>query len=348
MRKVRSAEYKPLTEGLYALHDGPLVKPDSVDAIIFDVDGVLVEVSGSFRQVISLTVQHYFNRVLNVPGEARLLTAEETGLFKLAGDFNNDWDLSKGAVAFCLMKQICSGNGSSDTAAIRNAAPSLEEFTSLVGRLGGGLGNAVDYAREQLDDTGRTRFDSEYRPELIKRIFMEYYAGPGLSEELYGIRAEHYDGPGLIEQEVFLLNLSLIERLQKDGLKFGILSGRTPGEAAYLFRKQGLDKLLEPEFILTDDGGLPGKPNPAGLALLARRMEFAGAIYVGDVPDDWATVLRYRSEHPELPPVAGCMVSTGAVSHGILDRYIEGERVDYLAADVNHLLSAVNDFRRGV
>ena len=333
--------YTPLSEGVYALQQGPRVRLDELDAVIFDVDGVLVEVSGSFRQVISLTVQHYFNHVLKVPGQERLVSAEDTGLFKLAGNFNNDWELSKGATAFCMMKLIASGNGNTTASEIISMGPALDEFTGEVGKRGGGLDNALGLVRERLDSPGLKRFEESFDPELIQRIFMEYYAGPKLCGPLYGIEAQHYHGPGMIEHEVFLLNLSLVERLAADGVKFGILSGRTPEEAAYLFERQGLDKLLEREFILTDDGSIPGKPNPAGLAHLAGKMKFNGGIYVGDVPDDWTVVKRYGQECPELPPMAGSLVSTGGTSEKIMSSFTENERVDYLAADVNYLLQTI-------
>ncbi len=343
MKIVGSPGYRPLSEGVYVLEHGLCVQPSAVDAVIFDVDGVLVDVSGSFRQAISNTVQHYFNRVLDVPGDELLVDTAEYELFKLAGDFNNDWDLSKAAVAYCLMKQIRAGNGSADTAAIRKLGPALEDFTSDVSKRGGGLASALSFVRETLDQAGREKFDAKFDPVLIKRIFMEYYAGPEHCGQLYGIEAGHYHGPGLIEQELFLLNLSMVERLQLKGIKFGILSGRTPEEADFLLRAEGLDSLLDPEFVLTDNGEIPAKPNPAGLAVLAGRMGFTAALYVGDVPDDWTTVRRYRAEHPRLAPLAGCIVSTGSTSGGVMGRFLENERVDYLAADVNHLLSVINE-----
>ena len=345
MKVVGNPGYRPLSDGVYALEAGNCVPPAAVDAVIFDVDGVLVDVSGSFRRANTLSVQHYFNRFLNIPGDDLLIDTAEYELFKLAGDFNNDWDLSKAAVAYCLMKQICGGNGSADTSSIRKLEPSLEDFTVRVSKRGGGLANALSLVRETLDDAGLEKFEKKFDPELIKRIFMEYYAGTERCGQLYGIEAGHYHGPGLIEEEVFLLNVSMIERLQLKGVQFGILSGRTPEEADYLFRREGLDRLLNPRFILTDDGDLPAKPNPAGLATLAGRMGFTAAVYVGDVPDDWTTVRRYRTEHESLAPVAGCMVSTGSTSGGAMDRYLAKERVDYLAADVNHLLAALYEAR---
>jgi HAD superfamily phosphatase len=53
--------------------------------VIFDMDGVLVEVSGSYRQAIINTVEHFTGRRLTFP---------DIQFWKNKGGFNNDWILS--------------------------------------------------------------------------------------------------------------------------------------------------------------------------------------------------------------------------------------------------------------
>ena len=55
------------------------------DVIVFDMDGVLVEVGQSYREAIRETVRHF-------TGE--LVTHDEIQNFKNAGGWNNDWLLS--------------------------------------------------------------------------------------------------------------------------------------------------------------------------------------------------------------------------------------------------------------
>ena len=333
--------YRRIAEGLDALETGLPFELATADAAIFDVDGVLVEVSGSFRQVISVTVQFYFNEVLGVPGSVRFITGEETGLFKLAGRYNNDWELSDGAVAFGLLKLLEAESENGVTVdALRLAAPPLEEFTGAVKARGGGLDNTLNLVRERLEPAVRDRFDQLYQPEQIKRIFMEYYAGSPHCRRLYGFDPEYYSGPGLIENEIFLLDLGLAERLGETGVRFAILSGRTPGEADFLIRNSGLDRFLDPHFVITDDGSFPGKPDPSGLRLLAERMNFQAAVYVGDVPDDWTTVVNYQASRGSLSPVAGCLVRTGATAQKLMQEFYDRAGVHYVAADVNSLLAA--------
>lgn len=342
MKTTSGTSYIEIDKGVMALTCGLLFTLDQADAVIFDVDGVLVEVSDSFRQVISLTVQFYFNRILEIPGQERLIKAEETGHFKLAGRFNNDWELSKGAVAHGLLK-LLSANGTHTITMerLREIPPLVEDFTAEVKKCGGGLEETLKLVKEKLGESLFREFESHYKPKLIKEIFMEHYAGTQLCRFFYGFDPEYYRGPGLIEKEQAILDLSLIRKLAESGIPFGILSGRTPEEATYLFRKTGLDKFLKPEFVITDDGTLPGKPDPAGLQLLVNRMGFSNGIYVGDVPDDWTAVENYRLQNPGGPPIACCMVQTGATGAELMRGFYTESEVDYLAEDVNHLLRAM-------
>lgn len=342
MKTASGASYLEIARGVLELDRGLPFTLDQADAVIFDVDGVLVEVSDSFRQVISHTVQFYFNRILEIPGQARLISPEETGHFKLAGRFNNDWELTKGAVAHGLLK-LLSANGTYPVTMekLRESPPLVEDFTAEVKERGGGLEETLKLVQGELGESGCREFESRYKPELIRKIFMEYYAGTQHCRSFYGFDPEYYSGPGLIEKEQDILDLSLIRKLAERGISFGILSGRIPEEAGYLFRKTGLDKFLKPEFVVTDDGSLPGKPDPAGLQLLAGRMGFRAGIYVGDVPDDWTAVENYRQQNPGGPPIACCMVQTGATSPELMTGFYTESEVDYLAADVNYLLTAI-------
>ncbi len=54
-------------------------------ALIFDMDGVLVDVTGSYREAILATVEHF---------TGGRLSHEEIQAMKNRGGFNNDWELS--------------------------------------------------------------------------------------------------------------------------------------------------------------------------------------------------------------------------------------------------------------
>lgn len=59
---------------------------NNVKAVLFDMDGVLVDVSASYRKAIQQTVQFFTGT------EASLLEIQQ---FKEQGGYNNDWDLTE-------------------------------------------------------------------------------------------------------------------------------------------------------------------------------------------------------------------------------------------------------------
>jgi HAD superfamily phosphatase len=62
---------------------------DQLRAILFDIDGVLVDVSNSYRQAIAQTTEYFTNKVV-LPNEIQELK-QKTG-------FNNDWDLTEALI----------------------------------------------------------------------------------------------------------------------------------------------------------------------------------------------------------------------------------------------------------
>ena len=74
-----------------------------MDILIFDMDGVLIDVSKSYRKTIQKTVQIYMETCLGFKRTREdWITHEEISLFKSAGGFNNDWDLTSGLLLYVL------------------------------------------------------------------------------------------------------------------------------------------------------------------------------------------------------------------------------------------------------
>src|SRR5687767_4481610 len=93
----------------------------TLDALILDIDGVVLDVSQSFRVAISQTTQLYATRWMHLEDTGPLLPEDQIDLFKMAGGFNSDWDLTNAAVGLVLAKQAQSG--ATDTQSIVNQAP---------------------------------------------------------------------------------------------------------------------------------------------------------------------------------------------------------------------------------
>jgi len=72
------------------------VSKDSPQAILFDMDGVLVDVTDSYRMAIKKTAEFFLNEKISLA---------EIQEFKNRGGYNNDWDLTE-AILFSYGKKI--------------------------------------------------------------------------------------------------------------------------------------------------------------------------------------------------------------------------------------------------
>ena len=64
--------------------------PRQIKAVLFDMDGVLVDVSGSYRRAVEETAAHFTGRDIE---------AGEVQRYKNRGGFNDDWKLTHALVA---------------------------------------------------------------------------------------------------------------------------------------------------------------------------------------------------------------------------------------------------------
>ena len=130
-----------------------LDKISQVDTLVFDIDGVLIDVRDSYREAICQTVQFYFKEILCFRGSQNLINPEEVKYFKMAGGFNNDWDLTSAVVLFYLMK--ARENNLKDVYELKNAKPDIKTFTTKMLSPGGGLAKVIDliekYGIEEAD-----------------------------------------------------------------------------------------------------------------------------------------------------------------------------------------------------
>jgi phosphoglycolate phosphatase-like HAD superfamily hydrolase len=73
-----------------------------VDGVIFDCDGVLVDIRESYNKAIAKTVSYTLKALTNFEVPERLISNEVIYLFRKTGGFNNDWDTVYGTLMFIL------------------------------------------------------------------------------------------------------------------------------------------------------------------------------------------------------------------------------------------------------
>lgn len=252
------------------------------EIIVFDIDGVLIDTSMSFRFAVSRTIQYYMTKILCYKDTGILIQPEEVQLFKLAGGFNDDWVLSQSAILFFTYKAL--KFDAKDTKSIRLLPPTLIEFTNSVSYEGEGLRKVKEYLAS-LDGNIFYKAEEKLDKNLVIRIFQEIYAGSRYMKKLY--RSEPILGTeeGLWKNEKVILDKSLLP----EDISYGIYTGRTAGETELALEMLRLN--IPSQAVITMNSSII-KPNPRGLEIIREYYKRDILAFIGDSMDDILTAVN--------------------------------------------------------
>ena len=266
-----------------------------MNLLVFDMDGVLVDVSGSYREA---TRQAAYIFLKSCKGgdllKAPLFSLEELAAVKQSGGLNNDWDMTHRVISLLLVMADCGGSGTDgakreqwDVAPLAQYLDKAERPLSAIME-SGRLSKAAD--KYYAGDVGSGN--------IIKQIFQEIYLGQELFAQTYGFAPQYCTQDGLILKEKLFISRSLLQNLAA-GNKLAIATGRPRSEALYPLKKHGLDMFsdivsldecdAEEKRILEKTGCKVslGKPSPFMLDRIATLYPDAEKLYYfGDVGDD--------------------------------------------------------------
>ena len=237
----------------------------NVDAVILDIDGVLVDVADSYRRAIVESIEHVY-------GES--IERDQIQLFKDAGGFNNDWELTDAAALYILARR-------------EKPALSIETYTGLIAASGGGITAAETAIADELDPAAREQVLSEWDRDRLRDVFQQLYLGSDLYRELEGDEPD-LQTEGFIHDEPVILTPET--RAALEAWPIGIITGRPAAEADIALDRVGLD--IPDERRFTMDDWEAGKPDPHALLTLAERLDADRSVFVGDTLDDIRTVVN--------------------------------------------------------
>ncbi len=249
--------------------------------IVFDVDGVLVDTSRSFPAAIAKSITHY-GQICGISFD-KFLVREDVRTFKTVPGYNNDWDLDEALLIFYLQKQFL------------ESPLNLTQFLRETCRLDVGLAG-IKMWLHRLPSPERKNIITLYRPDLLRKLAMEYYAGAKYCEFLYGLFPRYGVKAGTLELEKSLIDTEILSQLQYD---FGVYSGRNVKEFELVKDKIGY-KYFRQDCLACDNGFLPRKPDPEPLFKMTKKCNSRGLIYVGDSRDDLETFVNFRKKYPDI------------------------------------------------
>jgi HAD superfamily hydrolase (TIGR01548 family) len=281
--------------------------------IIFDMDGVLIDVSGSYREVTRRTVVEYLRSVIGADSLSDdVLTLHDVDRIKKTGGLNNDWDLSYAILNAILTTYVDP----------HNSTPAREFGTYCSKKRDKQLLSFARKAQKKIDTTalfshiGTNPLSDLYfessRPgalvspfllnrgdvksgNIVKRIFQELYLGGKLFEKIYGEAPLFFQREGYISREMLIPSREHLEALFH-AHTLSIATGRPGVEAHFAIDRFGLSPFFAT--VVTEDDVLQAesfekrslrKPDPFSLLQCMGKSGFStgdAVSYVGDMPDD--------------------------------------------------------------
>jgi len=281
--------------------------------IVFDMDGVLIDVSGSYRETARKTARLFF---AGAKGFGRLpdplFPLTDLAELKQTGGLNNDWDLTALTLHLLFAKVKTPAEPSSPNdlpgweGTIRGC--DLSELIDFLKTTPRPLMELLSRCGQRNDPFVAACFQGDVLTgNVIKRIFQEIYLGPSLFTALYGDALQQgipvprfYQGEGLIYRESLLIDPALLSDLSRNHV-LAIATGRPRPEAEFPLDRFNIrqyfqlvitldDCMREEERLFSEHGKsiCLKKPDPFMLDRIPRliRKEFSECYYLGDMPDD--------------------------------------------------------------
>jgi len=264
------------SDGIY-VDDSRIDALNEIDAIIFDCDGVLIDITKSYDLAIIKTTQYILKNFAKIDDTIDVDFKIIDG-FKSTGGFNDEVDLTYAAIiSLVAAKKLEKDQTSFIFDVIKNADSSgivsVEKY----------LENLADIS----DIKKQLSYPGTHKQNPLYQTFDQLFYGPKLYQKLFK-NSSKFSESGLIEQDDVILNNSLIEKLQKKfNLKIAIVTGRGKESVSYSL-KELLEKFdLKNSVFLEDELRELAKPNPQSLLNSIKGMNSTSTLYVGDSMEDF-------------------------------------------------------------
>ena len=284
-----------------------------VDSIILDIDGVLVDVSESYRRAIADTIESLSGEEFS-PGLIQSL--------KNAGGFNDDWELTDAGILCTLAK--------------RHGYPGdLVSLIQKIGDNGGGLITTKKIISEAIGSAA----EDEWDPQAVRSMFQSLYLGRERFIECF----QHepiVDVPGYYLSEENIISEHMVDQFLNQ-FNIGVLTGRPIFEANMALKSIGIN--ISSTHIVAMESSPLKKPHPDGLLTLAHELNSSSLVYVGDTLDDIKTVVNAKKADPSRN-YRGIGVLTGGLSGTSGKKMFEENGADAVIPTINDLPELLSEF----
>ena len=275
-----------MTKEIY-ISDDMIQKIQKFDSIIFDCDGVLVDIRNSYDYAINKTISAIMNELFDDKISDVVNSKILYGL-KASGGFNDEV-----AVVYAVVMTLVASKKSNlkfeklIIDVINNANES-------------GINSIDNYFINQNIDLKEIKLKLDYensrKISYIHRIFNQLFYGPKLYEEIFKEKSQFSEKP-LIDLDNIVLDDNLMSKLKtRFGNKISTVTGR--GNFAFSYSmKNFLDNFDMKNSVFLEDRSLElAKPNPESLIESISGINSKCSLYIGDSMEDLMMVEKCK-EH---------------------------------------------------
>jgi phosphoglycolate phosphatase-like HAD superfamily hydrolase len=250
-----------------------------LDSIIFDCDGVLIDVSNSYDLAIKKTTDFMVKEFAKVD-ESDIVSTQMIDGFKATGGFNDEVDVTYAMIlSMVAAKKLKKPFSEFIFDVIKNSdqsgIKSVEKY--------------LDILRVDLSEIRKKlAYPGPRHTNILSTTFDEIFYGTELFYKLYKKRPNFFNGKGLIENDLVLVKKQLIDSLKKKfGKKLAIVSGRGIISAGYSLKKLLEEFDLKNSKFLEDEPRELAKPNPRSLVSSIKGLDSTCTLFVGDSTEDF-------------------------------------------------------------
>jgi len=253
------------------------MKANEFDSIIFDCDGVLIDVTKSYDTTINKTISYVLKEIADITVDTPL-TSEILLRFKSTGGFNDEIDITySGILCFIAAKKLTKDPTEFILDVLNEADDSgiayIENFLSKID---------IDISNVKA----RLGYPSTDKNDLIHSTFDQLFFGPELYSKIFQKKSK-FSEKGLIENDNVIVTSDLIEALKKRfSDKIAIVTGRGFSAISSSLKEILNQFSVENSVFLEDESRDLAKPNPQSLIRSMKGLDSKNCLYVGDSMED--------------------------------------------------------------
>ena len=269
------------SEGIY-IDDSGIDVLHEIDSIIFDCDGVLIDITKSYDLAIIKTTQYVLENFAKITDSINVDFKIIDG-FKSTGGFNDEVDLTYAAIlSLVAAKKLQKDPTEFIFEVIKNSDSSGIELVETY----------LDKQTDVSEIKKQLSYPGTHHENPLYQIFDQLFYGPELYQKLFKNKSK-FSEPGLIEQDDVILNDSLLELLYKKfNSKIAMVTGRGKESVSYSLRELLMKFDLNNSVFLEDESRELAKPNPQPLFDSIKGINGNSTLYIGDSMEDFIMAKR--------------------------------------------------------